>query len=299
MKNILQYIIISIFILPNLSFADEKGAISSITNKISSSVSNTISNLIGGDGDREVIISAGEDYKPEFSIMSVRSISPYTPHTDDEVVFVQLQLNNIKIRGDERFAANAGIGKRFLSKNKNTITGANAFVDFDQEGNGRVSIGVELRRSAIEIHGNMYEAISGANTVSSTTERALGGRDVSIIGEVPFLPWANVVYNHYYWHAEKNSKDSKGERLSAELTITPNLVIEAGHGQNNIDGGSNFAKVSFVYPAKEKVAASTNFIGESLFSPGDMSGEMLTKVRRKNKIIIESEGSGVVMSRGD
>ena len=46
-------------------------------------------------------------------------------------------------------------------------------------------------------------------------------------------------------------------------------------------------------------STSTNFIGESLFSPGDMSGEMLTKVRRKNKIIIESEGSGVVMSRGD
>ena len=52
-----------------------------------------------------------------------------------------------------------------------------------------------------------------------------------------------------------------------------------------------------VFPARERVAASNNFIGESFFSTGDMSGELLSKVRRTNKMIIESEGTGVVIAR--
>ena len=55
----------------------------------------------------------------------------------------------------------------------------------------------------------------------------------------------------------------------------------------------------FVYPPRDRVAASTNFIGDTAFSQADMSLELLSKVRRTNKIIIESEGSGLVMARGN
>ena len=48
---------------------------------------------------------------------------------------------------------------------------------------------------------------------------------------------------------------------------------------------------------RERVAASTNLIGETAFSAGDMSGELLSKVRRTNKQVIESEGTGVVIAR--
>ena len=60
----------------------------------------------------------------------------------------------------------------------------------------------------------------------------------------------------------------------------------------------NFASFAFVYPARERVAASNDFIGDTAFSSDvDMSSELLSLVRRTNKQIIESEGSGVVIAR--
>ena len=73
--------------------------------------------------------------------------------------------------------------------------------------------------------------------------------------------------------------------------------MEGGFDDNNISGNSNFVKAYFVFPPRERVAASTNLIGETAFSAGDMSGELLSKVRRTNKQIIESEGTGVVIGR--
>ena len=53
------------------------------------------------------------------------------------------------------------------------------------------------------------------------------------------------------------------------------------------------------YPPRERVAATTNLVGEKPFSQIDMSDELLSKVRRSNKQIIESEGTGVVMARSN
>ena len=98
--------------------------------------------------------------------------------------------------------------------------------------------------------------------------------------------------------AEKNSKDSDGEKLSLELTLTPNFIVEGGTDNNNIDSCcTNFIKAYFVFPARDRVAASNNFLGESPFSNFDMSNELLSKVRRTNKMVIESEGTGVVIGR--
>ena len=52
-----------------------------------------------------------------------------------------------------------------------------------------------------------------------------------------------------------------------------------------------------VFPARERVSASTNLIGDTMFTSGDMSGELLSKVRRTNTMIIETEGTGVVIAR--
>ena len=84
------------------------------------------------------------------------------------------------------------------------------------------------------------------------------------------------------------------------MTITPNFIIEGGGNDNSADGYNRFVKAYLVFPGKNRVAATTNFIGESIFSSQvDMSDALLSKVRRSNKIIIESEGTGVVMTRGD
>ena len=265
-----------------------------VLSRFTDSIAGGLENIIGGEGDTEVKITAGEDYKPEFSIMSAR---PLAIHPSVDAWFVQLQLNETKIRGKGRISTNAGVGYRRLSENKNSMTGMNVFLDYDEKGNARTSVGLELRASAFEAIANYYRALSSGKTVGDFTERTLDGMEISIVGEVPYLPWANIVANHYEWEKNRNSKNSKGEKYSLELTLTPSFVVEAGFDDNNISGNTNFVKVYFVHPPRERVAASTNFIGETAFSPGDMSLELLSRVRRTNKQVIESEGTGVVIGR--
>ncbi len=264
--------------------------------RFTSGLSDAVENILDGEGDTQVRIDMGEDYKPEFSIVTVR---PIAIHHSVDATFIQLQLSDHKIRGDSRLAGNIGVGYRKLSDSKNSMTGANVFFDYDEEGNARSSIGVELRSSTFEVLGNYYSGISGAKTVGSFTERTLDGYDISVVGQVPYIPWVNVIGNSYNWEAEKNSKDSKGEKFSLEMALTPNLIAEVGFDDNNISGTDNFAKITFIYPPRETPTASTEFVSEKAFVQFDMSSELLSIVRRTNKQIIESEGSGVVMARSN
>ena len=286
--------LIIFFISPHLLAADMDSTKKNIVNKISAGLSSALENMIGGEGDTEVQIIAGEDYHPEFSIMTVK---PIAIHPSVDAWFVQLQLNDTKIRGKSRLSTNTGIGYRKLSADKNYFTGANVFLDYDEEGNTRASIGVELRSSSFEALVNHFESISSGRTVGEYTERTLGGNDMSLIGKIPYLPWAKVIATHYEWDAEKNSKNSKGNNISLEMVITPSVIVDLGYDDNDLSGSNNFAKIMFVYPPRKQVAATTQLVGETAFPKIDMSLELLSKVRRTNKQVIESEGTGVVISR--
>ena len=291
--NFFKFLII--FLLSFSAYAgDEEIVKKNVINKFTSSLSSAVENILDGEGDTQVQIKAGEELKPEFSIVTVRPISH---HPGVDSVFVQLQLNDTKIRGSNRLSINSGIGYRKLSDNKNSLTGGNIFLDYDEEGNARASIGLELRSSAFELLANYYAGISSGQKVGDYTERTLDGIEVSAIGQVPYIPWANVIAKSYEWEAEKNSKNSKGEKFSLEMTLTPNIIAELGYDDNNISGTSNFAKIMFVYPARETPTASTDFISDTAFVKGDMSLELLSIVRRTNKQIIESEGTGIKIAR--
>jgi hypothetical protein len=288
-------VILILFISFSVYAGDEEKVKKNIVSNFTNSLSSAVENFLDGEGETKVQIDMGEDYKPEFSIVTVRPISK---HHSVDATFVQLQLNEQKIRGKGRLSTNVGIGYRKLSENKNSITGANVFLDYDEEGNARASIGLELKSSSFDILANYYAAISGAQTVGAYTERTLDGVEITAVGQIPYLPWANLVANHYEWEAEKNSKDSKGDKISLEMQLTPNLVAEVGYDNNNISGTSNFAKIMFVFPAREKTpTASTDFLSEKPFVQGDMSLDLLSIVRRSNKQAIESEGTGVVIAR--
>mgnify|MGYP001248025862 CR=1 FL=1 len=294
MKNTFFSFLIIILFCFKVYGADSDAAKKNIVNNMTAGISSALENFISGEGDTEVQITTGEDYHPEFSIMTVR---PLATHPGVDAWFVQLQLNDTKIRGKARLSTNVGLGYRKLAENKNSFTGANVFIDYDEKGNTRASGGIELRSSAFEVIGNYYQAISSGRTVGTFTERTLDGIEVSLIGEIPYLPWANIIANHYEWEKVKNSKNSKGEKLSLELTLTPNLIMDLGYDDNNISGTNNFAKIMFVYPPRERVAATTQLVGETAFSKVDMSLDLLSKVRRTNKQVIESEGTGVVIAR--
>lgn len=278
-------------------YADDEDAVKQgLLSSMSSGIASSIASVIGGQGDTEVQFSAKEDNKPQFTIMTVRPISV---HPGKDAWFVQLQLSNTQIRSQSRLTTNLGLGYRTLSDNKKSMIGGNVFVDYDAKGNSRYSLGFEFRTTVFEILINHYEAISGQKTVGNFKERALDGNDMSINGQIPYLPWAKINLMHYEWKKVNNSKNSKGDKLSLDLLLTPNVVLELGVDDNNIQKKDNFAKLSFVFPPREGPAASTDFIADEAFPGGDMSSQLLSKVKRSNKITLESEGVGVTISRLD
>ena len=278
-------------------YADDEDAVKQgLLSSMSSGIASSIASVIGGQGDTEVQFSAKEDNKPQFTIMTVRPISV---HPGKDAWFVQLQLSNTQIRSQSRLTTNIGLGYRTLSDNKKSMIGGNVFVDYDEEGNSRYSLGFEFRTTVFEILINHYEAISGQKTIGNFKERALDGNDMSINGQIPYLPWAKINLMHYEWKKVNNSKNSKGDKLSLDLLLTPNVVLELGVDDNNIQKKDNFAKLSFVFPPREGPAASTDFIADEAFPGGDMSSQLLSKVKRSNKITLESEGVGVTISRLD
>ena len=237
-----------------------------------------------------------ESNKPEFSIMTVRPISI---HPGKDAWFVQLQLSNTLIRSKSRLTTNIGLGYRTLSDNKKSMIGGNVFVDYDAKGNSRYSLGFEFRTAVFDVLINHYEAISGQKTVGDFKERALNGNDMSINGQIPYLPWAKINLMHYEWKKVNNSKNSKGDKLSFDLLLTPNVIMEFGVDDNNIQKKDNFAKITIVFPPRKGPSASTDFISDEAFPDGDMSSQLLSKVKRSNKITLESEGVGVTISRLD
>ena len=292
LSKVLCLLVLSISANAAETDAVKQGILSSMTSGLSSS----IAEIIGGEGDTEVQISTRENSKPEFSIMTVMPISV---HPGKDAWFVQLQLNNTQIRSVNRYTTNVGLGYRSLSANKNTMIGGNVFIDYDAKGNSRYSLGFEFRTAVFDILINHYEAISGQKTVGDFKERALNGNDMSINGQVPYLPWAKINLTHYEWKKVNNSKNSKGDKLSFELLLTPSVVLEFGVDDNNIQKKDNFAKIAFVYPPREGPSASTDFVSDEAFPDGDMSSQLLSKVKRSNKITLESEGVGVTISRLD
>jgi len=193
-------ILILIFISFNLYAGDEEKIKKSVADNFAQKMVSAVENFLDGEGETKVEINMGEQYKPEFSIATVRPISK---HHSVEATFIQLQLSEQKIRGKGRLSSNIGIGYRKLTDSKDALTGVNVFLDYDEEGNARASIGLELKSSSFELLANYYSAISGGKKVGDFTERTLGGTELIAVGQVPYLPWVNVIGKHYEWEAEK------------------------------------------------------------------------------------------------
>lgn len=195
------------FFISNISFSNSESFQNS-TKKIGSSLysfgSSSLEKLIssfGGEGETEVSITSGENMQPMGNISITRRIS----ENEKSVFFHQTQINNYQIRSKDRQALNFGLGYRVLSKDDSYFFRGNVFFDVDSVSNSRTSIGAEFKASPFSISANIYEKISGANQVGSVTERTLGGYDLIMIGQVPFMPWANINFTSYKWDKINNS----------------------------------------------------------------------------------------------
>jgi len=248
------------------------------------------SNLIPGDGLTEVSVNIREYNKPDFNILGTREIQK----TDKGNYFMQFSLFSHEQNNDERYTGNLGFGKRILSDDKNLITGFNTFLDHDDNGNTRSSIGAELKGAVLELTSNYYMGIS-----NGTDEKVLDGYDFQLTSQVPHLHWANAFVNTYHWDGIDRD-DIKGTKIGSELSLTPTLNLEVAYDDKDKAGLNDayYAKIQFIYPPKEGPTALDGVSKEMWVDNKDMSGELLSKVKRQNKIMVEFKGSATI-SRTD
>ena len=266
----------------NFSFAED----------FSKKISEYVSNLIPGEGTSEVSIELRENYKPDFSILGVRQLDK----TDNENSFIQFSVFNSEKLNKERYIGNFGYGKRYLSNENMMIAGFNTFLDYDHYGNARASIGGELKNAVLELSSNYYQKIDNG----SSDEEVLDGYDIHLESQVPFLHWADIFYNSYNWDGVDRA-DIKGTKIGSELILTSHVNLELAYDDKDKKGLEDewYAKIQFVHPPREDGPTALDGISDTAWNKNkDMSDEMLSKVKRNNKIVVEFKGLSTI-SRTD
>ena len=266
-------------------------ATASNSGEISNKVSEYVSNLIPGEGDTEVSIDLRENNKPDYSILAVREVQK----TEDGNFFTQFSFFNTEKNNDERLVGNLGFGKRILSDDKTMMTGFNAFIDYDDIGNARSSLGLEARNAVLEFGYNYYFGID-----DGTDEKVLDGYDLRLASQIPYMHWADIFINAYEWEG-RDRDDIKGTKIGSELLLNPNLNLELAYDDKDKAGLKDewYAKIMFIHPPRTGPSLQDGFLSSDTWKEEkDMSGELLTKVKRNNKIMVEFKGLSTI-SRTD
>ena len=264
---------------------------SNLSADVSNNISQYISNLIPGEGDTEVSIDLRENNKPDYSILTVREIEK----TENGNFFSQLSLFNTEKDNDERIVANIGLGKRSLSQDNTLMTGFNVFLDYDDAGNLRSSFGLEVRSAVLEFMYNYYFGLDDASD-----EKVLDGYELGLASQIPHLHWADVFINTYEWEGVSRD-DVKVTKIGSELLLSPTLNLEIAYDDKDKKGLEDewYAKIMFVHPPRNKNSLQDGFISANTWrDQKDMSGQLLTKVKRNNKIFVEFNGKSTI-SRAD
>ncbi len=248
------------------------------------------------DGDGNTEISIADNGGTSFSVTTVQPISQTIDKSD--TLFFQGSLHSFENHGQTRPTINLGVGKRWLSPDKTTITGANFFYDHEFKSNhSRASIGGEYKNSAFETNANSYWGLSSKRgvTINGNTiqEEVLDGWDVNVKGQVPYYPWAKVTSNYYKWDKSSGS-DIKGGKVGVELQLTSALKLNAGVQDDNEMSSTSFFELNYQLGVDNK---PTSFARDSVAFRGgqDMTEHLLDKVERQNKIIT-SRGTTATMT---
>ena len=257
-------------------------------NQYVSNLEKSIPDLIPGIGLTEVSIQVRENHEPDYSFLFVRELNRH--HNGN--TFLQASAFNTEVMNEERLTSNFGIGKRFLSNDKFLMTGFNTFLDVDSHGNSRGSIGGELKNATFGLTSNYYKKIGNG----SNEEEVLDGYDVELASQVPHLHWANVFVNHYKWYGVKRG-DIEGRKYGSELSLLPSLNLEVAYDDKTIKGlkDEHYIKLNFVYPPRQNKPTVLDGISKEMWVvKKDMTDQLLTKVRRENRIMVELSGAATI-----
>ena len=269
-----------------------------VTSQALNKVAEKISDLIPGEGITEVSLDYNDSDQDQlnFSILGVRDIEA----TDNSNFFTQFSLMNQEIQGG-RLLGNLGFGYRKLSDDKNFMFGANTFYDRDlTEGQSRLGLGIEAKGSILDFTANNYQKISNSKVVNGTREQVLSGWDYNLTSQIPRAPWARINFNGYKWESEKASSDAKGNIYSLELDISNSVEVVASLDQSSLKGVDDVSsvRINYIYPPREKSMVMSDGLSNDMFEKRNMEQELKEKVRRRNKLAMEIQGS-VVLTRKD
>ena len=301
-KNLILCFILAIILMAKAQALDVGDIVSNKVDKIKSEkIDEYVSNLVGqafgnesiqelipGQGLTEVSIQLRESYKPDFSILAVRELN----RNNNGNTFLQVSLFNTEVQNKERFTGNLGFGKRFLSDDKFLMTGFNTFLDYDSYGNTRGSIGGELKNATFGLTSNYYKKIKDGKDF----EKVLDGYDVQLTSQIPHLHWANVFVNHYKWYGVERD-DIEGRKYGSELSLLPSFNLEVAYDDKTRKGLEDeyYVKLNYVYPPRKKISTALDGVSKTMWvEKKDMTDQLLTKVRRQNKIMVEMAGSASI-----
>ena len=281
-----------------LTFFISSAVNADVTSQALNKVSEKISNLIPGEGITEVSLdfNDGNEDQLNFSILGVRDIEA----TDNSNFFTQFSLMNQEINSSGRIIGNIGLGYRKLSDDKNFMFGANTFYDRDlTEGQDRLGLGIEAKGSILDLTANSYTKISNSEVVNGDREQVLSGWDYNLTSQIPRAPWARINYNGYKWEAEKGSQDQKGNIYSLELDVTNSVEVVASLDKSSLNGVDDETSLSinYIYPPKEKSMVMSDGLSSDMFEKSNMEHELKKKVRRRNKMVMEIQGSIIMTSK--
>lgn len=281
-----------LLVLFYLLFATIPSSADDVLDNVSVKISEFASGLIPGEGHTEVGIDLRESHSPDFNILGVREILSL----DQGNIFTQFSLFNTEQPtgdgGDERIIGNLGFGTRHLTADNTMMIGLNNFYDYDLENEHlRTSLGVEARSAVLELFYNRYLGLSD----EYNEEHVLDGHDFKIASQIPYLHWAKAFYNLYQWEGVLR-EDVNGIKLGSEMQLTPNLNFELAYDDKDTAGVSDewYSKISFVHPGKEGPTALDGVSDTAWKESKDMSGELLSKVHRQNKIMVEFKATSSI-----
>ena len=265
-----------------------------IINKLSDKVSSFVENTLGGD--TEFSLEFPEDDDVELEILKFKELDS----SENQNSFSQLSLHTQEVNDDTRFILNLGYGQRYISSDKSMITGINAFVDYDTEGHARTSLGVEAKAPILELTGNYYLGLSGVETIDGTKEKVLDGYELNLSSQLPFMPWTRINIQNYDFEKDKASENTGGNLVSLEMNLSPSIQFEASRNfidTTGVDDENSF-KIMYYNPPRNKTSLQDGFLSASAFEKGDVETKMKDKVKRRNAMTIEVQGSVVLTCAG-
>ena len=230
-----------------------------------------------------------ENFKP---IYSIETIQPFSKEIiDGKFSFWQ---GRYAYQSGANSTANLGIGLRWLSEDKTSITGINTFYDYAFKHNlSRVGVGAEYFNKQAEYRANFYIPTSGDRQTGTTAVadgilysyiRAVSGFDYEVGTSLANAPWLSLYASGFHYD-NKYKEDENGYRLRSKMQLTPRLSMEMGYTNSNLTSGSLYGKV--LYQLADTAGPALRG-GNTKELSNDISHKLLQKVQRENDIKTET-----------